>query len=193
MVVVDLFSKYSHFIGLKHPFTALSVAKQYMLHVYKLHGLPLAMVSDRDRIFTSQLWKELFNLAGVELRMSSTYHPQSDGQTERVNQCMETFLRCFTNAAPSKWFDFLHLAEFWYNTSCHSSLKQSPFFVLYGQAPRQLGLDPPANCSVSSLDEWLQQKSLMQALIQQHLARAQNRMKMQADKQRTERSFSVGT
>lgn len=82
MVVVDLFSKYSHFIGLKHPFTALSVAKQYMLHVYKLHGLPLAMVSNRDRIFTSQLWKELFNLAGVELRMSSAYHPQSNGQTE---------------------------------------------------------------------------------------------------------------
>ena len=79
LVPVDLFSKYSHFIGLKHPFTALSVAKQYMLHVYKLHGLPMAMVSDRDRIFTSQLWKELFNLAGVELRMISAYHPQSDG------------------------------------------------------------------------------------------------------------------
>lgn len=108
MVVVDLFSMYGHFIGLKHPFTALSVAKQFMLHVYKLHGLPTAMVSDRDRIFTSQLWRELFSLAGVELRMSSAYHPQSDGQTERVNQCMETFLRYFANAVPSKWYEFLH-------------------------------------------------------------------------------------
>lgn len=193
MVVVDLFSKYNHFIGLKHPFTALSVAKQFMLHVYKLHGLPTAMVSDQDRIFTSRLWQELFHLAGVELRMSSAYHPQSDGQTERVNQCMETFLCCFANATPSKWFDYLHLAEFWYNTSWHSSLKQTPFFVLYGQTPRQLGLESSATCSVTSLDEWLNQKTVMQALIQHHLARAQNRMKMQADKHHTERALDVGT
>jgi transposase InsO family protein len=122
LVVVDLFSKYSHFVAMKHPFTALSVAKAFMINIYRLHGLPSAMVSDRDRIFTSQLWRELFRLAGVELRMSSAYHPQSDGQTERVNQCMETFLRCFANAVPSKWFDWLHLAEFWYNTSWHSSI-----------------------------------------------------------------------
>jgi hypothetical protein len=75
MVVVDLFSKYGHFIGLKHPFTALSVAKQFMLHFYKLHGLPTAMISDRDKIFTSWLSQELFHLAGVKRRMSSAYHP----------------------------------------------------------------------------------------------------------------------
>lgn len=102
LVVVDLFSKYAHFVALKHPYTALSVTKLFMLHIYRLHGLPTALVSDRDKIFTSQLWHELFKLAGVELRMSSAYHPQSDGQTERVNQCMETFLRCFANAVPKK-------------------------------------------------------------------------------------------
>ena len=95
MVVVDRFSKFSHFIALKHPFTALSVAKQFMLHIYKLHGLPTAIVSDRDKVFTCMLWKELFRLARVELRMSSAYHPQFDGQTERVNQCMETFFAVF--------------------------------------------------------------------------------------------------
>jgi transposase InsO family protein len=79
LVIVGLFSKYGHFIALKHPFTALSVAKTFMVHIYRLHGLPTAIVSDRDRIFTSQLWRELFRLAGVELRMSSSYHPQSDG------------------------------------------------------------------------------------------------------------------
>lgn len=146
LVVVNLFSKYCHFIGLKHPFTALSMAKQFMIHIYKLHGLPIAIVSDRDRIFTSQFWCELFWLAGMDLQMSSTYHPQSDGQTERVNQCMETFLRCFANATSSKWFDWLHLAELWYNTSWHSALKQSPFFVLYGQTPRQLGITPATYC-----------------------------------------------
>jgi transposase InsO family protein len=135
LVVVDLFSKYNHFITMKHPFSALLVAKLFMVHIYQLHGLPNAIVSDRDRIFTSQLWRELFRLAGVDLRMSSAYHPQCDGRTERVNQCMETFLRCFANAAPSKWFDYLHLAKFWYNTSWHSSLQQTPFQVLYGHSP----------------------------------------------------------
>jgi hypothetical protein len=124
--------------------------------------------------------------------MSSAYHPQSDGQTERVNQCMETFLRCFANAIPTKWYDWLHLAEFWYNTSWHSALQQSPFYVLYGQSPRQLGIDASAACSVVSLDEWLQHRSTVQALIHQHLARAKNRMKMQADKNRTERTVNIG-
>jgi transposase InsO family protein len=193
LVVVDIFSKYSHFVALKHPFTALSVAKMFMQHIYRLHGLPTALVSDRDRIFTSQLWRELFRLAGVDLRLSSAYHPQSDGQTERVNQCMETFLRCFANAAPSKWFAWLHLAEFWYNTTWHSAINRSPFEALYGQSPRQLGIDASSACSVDTLDAWLQQKTLMQSLIQHQLARAKNRMKLQADKKRTERSFSVGT
>lgn len=119
LVVVDLFSKYSHFIAIKHPFTALSVAKIFMIHICKLHGMPAAIVSDHDRIFRSQLWRELFRLSGVDLRLSSVYHPQSDGQTERVNQCLEQYLPCFANAAPSKWYEWIHLAEFWYNSSWH--------------------------------------------------------------------------
>jgi hypothetical protein len=85
LVIVDKFSKNSHFLALRHPFTALDVAKLYMTHVFKIHGLPQAIVSDRDRIFTSALWQELFRLSKTELRLSSSYHPQSDGQTERVN------------------------------------------------------------------------------------------------------------
>jgi hypothetical protein len=97
LVVVDKFSKLDHFVPLKHPFTALTVAGAYMENVYKLHGMPASLLSDRDRIFTSNLWKELFGLAGVTLRMNSSYHAQTDGQTERINQCMETFLRCFVH------------------------------------------------------------------------------------------------
>lgn len=85
LVVVDTFSKYAHFIALLHPFTALKVAQVFLSSVYKLHGLLEAIVSDRDRIFTTTLWQELFCLFGTQLRMSTTYHPQSDGQTERVN------------------------------------------------------------------------------------------------------------
>lgn len=132
---IDQFLKYAHFILLAHPFTALTVAKLFLQHVYRLHGLPSSTISNRDRVFTSQLWPELFCLADVSLKMSTTYHPQTDGQTERVNQCMKTFLRCFANACPTKWLDYIYLAEYSYNT-WNSSLGFSPFYVLYVHHPR---------------------------------------------------------
>lgn len=85
LVLVDKFSKYAHFLPLSHPFIAFSVAKLYLFEVYKRLGLPAAMISDRDLVFTSKLWQELFRLACTKLCLSSAYHPQSDGQTERVN------------------------------------------------------------------------------------------------------------
>lgn len=103
LVVIDSFTKYAHFLALSHPYTAASVAKLFLNQVYRLHGLPTALVSDRDKIFTSNFWNELFRFADVKLQMSSSYHPQSDGQMERLNRSMETFLRCFVNACPSKW------------------------------------------------------------------------------------------
>lgn len=126
LVVVDRFTKYAHFIPLSRPFTTLQVAVVFMNNVFKLHGLPQAIISDRDKIFTSNLWKELFKLLGTDLQMSSAYHPHTDGQTERVNQCLETYLRCFVHSCPSKWSSWLHLAEFYYNTSFHSSLGNTP-------------------------------------------------------------------
>lgn len=191
LVIVDRFSKYGHFIPMAHPFTALTVAKLFLQHVYRLHGLPSSIISDRDRVFTSQVWQELFRLANVSLKMSSAYHPQTNGQTERVNQCMETFLLCFANACPSKWIDWIYLAEYWYNTTWHSSLGFSPFSVLYGQHPRHFGISAETATSVN-LTDWVQQKSMMIELIQQHLHHAQERMRVQANKSRSERQFSVG-
>ena len=103
LVVVDKYSKFAHFIPLRHPFTAATVAKVFFEHIYHLYGLPKSIISDRDRIFTSQFWLSLFKLAGTTLRLSSAYYPQTDGQTERVNQVLETFLHCFSHACPSKW------------------------------------------------------------------------------------------
>lgn len=103
LVVVDKFSKYGHFLPLSHPFTAAKVAKVFLDNIYKLHGLPTNIISNRDRIFTSTFWQALFQLSGTKLCMSSAYHPQSDGQTERLNQCLETFLRCFVHTCPTKW------------------------------------------------------------------------------------------
>ena len=191
MVVVDKFTKYSHFLALSHPFTAAGIAKVFFDNIYKLHGLPDSIVSDRDRVFTSSFWQELFKLAKVSLRMSTSYHPQTDGQTERVNQCLETFLRCFVNSCPSKWLDWLSSAEYWYNTSAHSAIGCSPFEALYGYAPRSFGL-PSVQCSGADISQWIQEKQLMNRLLQQHLHRAQHRMKMQADKGRSDRSFQVG-
>lgn len=135
MVVVDKLSRYAHFLPLAHPFSAADVAQLYMEGVFKLHGLPLAVVSDRDKIFTSNFWEQLFQSVGTKLHMSSAYHPQTDGQTERVNQCLETYLCCFTHSCPSKWSTWLYLAEYWYNTTYHSTLEQTPFEVLCGHTP----------------------------------------------------------
>ncbi|WVZ55602.1 hypothetical protein U9M48_006242 [Paspalum notatum var. saurae] len=120
------------------------------------------------------------------------YHPQSDGQTERVNQCMETFLRCYVHACSAKWYAWLSLAEYWYNTRLHSALGTSPFEALYGRPPRSLGLTPVHFCPAPDLSQWLQDRELMSRLIQQHLHRARLRMKRQADKHRSERTFEVG-
>lgn len=182
LVVVDRFTKYGHFLPLSHPYTALQIAVVFINNVFKLHGLPQAIVSDRDKIFTSNLWRELFKLLGTELQMSSAYHPQTDGQTERVNQCLETYLRCFVHSCPTKWSSWLPLAEFWYNTSFHSSLGNTPFYVLYGHHPQQLGIETPCASNISDLNSWLQERGLMQQLVQQHLLRAQRKMKYQADK-----------
>ena len=126
--------------------------------------------SDRDRVFTSQFWKEMARLTGTKLRMSSAYHPQTDGQTERVNQCLEAFLCCFTHACPAKWAQWLSLAEYWYNTSLHSALDgKSPFQVLYGHSLRHFGLSTSDACTVPDLEVWLQERGLMLRLLQQHL------------------------
>ena len=184
LVIVDKFSKYGHFIPLSHPYTALSVAQLFLNHIYKLHGLPTMIISDRDRIFTSTLWKELFRLTDTTLNMSSSYHPQTDGQTERLNQCLETYLRCLVQSCPTKWSQWVSLAEYWYNTTYHSALGKIPFEVLYGYPPRHFGIVPTDASTITDLQEWLDERSAMTQAIQQHLLRAQQRMKLQADKHR---------
>lgn len=192
LVVIDKYTKYAHFLALNHPFTAAKVARTYLDNVYKLHGLPSAIISDRDPVFTSKFWQELFNVIGTELNMSTPYHPQTDGQTERVNQCLEIYLRCFIHACPNRWSQYLALAEFWYNSSYHSALQMSPFMALYGHELRHWGIEAASTCKIPALKEWLEERKLMQQVIQQHLHRARNIMKTQADKKRTERTFKQG-
>jgi transposase InsO family protein len=192
LVVIDRFSKFGHFIPLSHPFTALQVAQAFINSIYRLHGLPKVIVSDRDKIFTSSLWKELFRLSDTALHMSSSYHPQTDGQTERLNQCLETYLRCAVHRNPRKWYDWLPLAEHWYNTTFHSSLGRTPFEVVFGRKPRQLGITADSNGVSHDLDTWLANRAQTVEILRQQLLRAQQRMKKQADRNRSERRFAVG-
>jgi hypothetical protein len=191
LVVIDLLTKYGHFIPLRHPFTAASVAKAFFQTVYRLHGLPSSIISDRDRIFTSHFWSELFKMADVSLCRSTAYHPQSDGQTERLNQCLETYLWCYVHACPNKWSQWLPSAEFWYNTCFHSVIGRSPFEALYGYPPRLLAVDPSI-VSHPDVTMWVSDRQWMDQLLQHHLNRAQHRMKKQSDQHRSERSFSIG-
>lgn len=181
LVVVDKFTKYGHFLPLAHPFTTLQVAQLYMDHIYRLHGLPQVIISDRDKIFTSAVWQNLFKLSDTQLHMSSSYHPQTDGQTERLNQCLEAYLRCTVQACPRHWSKWLPLAEYWYNTTYHTALGKTPFEVLYGHAPWHFGISNSDACHPSELEEWLAERQLLNQVIQQQLVRASQRMKLQAD------------
>ncbi|KAF0912416.1 hypothetical protein E2562_014060 [Oryza meyeriana var. granulata] len=86
LTVVDRFSKYAHFIALGHPYTATTVARAFFDGIVRLHGFPLSIISDRDPVFTGHVWRDLFKMAGVKLRMSTAFHPQTDGQSEVVNK-----------------------------------------------------------------------------------------------------------
>ena len=152
----------------------------------------MVIISDRDRIFTSTMWKEIFKALKVELRFSFAYHPQSDGQTERVNQCLESYLRCMTFQEPKKWMSWLSLAELWYNTSFHTALNITPFQALYGFPPPQISeLSVQGPTDLNAID-FLTAKKHMLDQLKVNLAQASARMKRYADSNRSERTLEVG-
>lgn len=142
-VIVDRFTKYGHFIALSTPLTSSGLAQVFVDLIYRLHGLPTYVVSDRNPLFTSSFWRELMTKLGIQQQISSDAHPETDGKTEMVNQCIETYLRCMCSRFPRKWSEWIPLAEWWYNTTYHSAIKRSPFEALYGYSPPQLGYDSP--------------------------------------------------
>jgi hypothetical protein len=124
--------------------------------------------------------------------MSSTYHPQTDGQTEIVNKCLETYLRCFVTDKQNKWLQWLHLAEWWYNSTYHTSAKMTPFQALYGYQPPSWKELATNQTKVASVKDHLDESQKVVQILKENLATARNRMKQQADQHRTEREFEVG-
>lgn len=129
LVVVDRLSKYAHFIGLKHPYTANSVAAIFTKEVVCHHYMSTTIVFDRDRVF---LRRELFKAQGTKLHRSSAYHRKFDGQIKVVDKVMESYLRCFINGQPTSCAKWLPWLEFWYYTFFHVSTNCTPFKVVYG-------------------------------------------------------------
>lgn len=192
LVVVDRLSKDVHFMGLRHPFFAEMVAHKFIQEVVRLHGVPRIIVSDRDRIFLSHFWTELHKQMGTILSRSIAYHPQSDGQTEVVNRCVETYLRCFTSDKPGRWHKWLAWAEYWYNTSFLTSIRMTPFQAMYGRAPPPLLRYGVGASPVDSVERQLMDRDAMLDLLKFHLLRAQQKMKAVADSKRREVQFEVG-
>jgi len=184
-------TKYAHFFALSHPFTAKVVATLFIKVVLRLHGFPSSVVFERDKVFMSVFWSELFKQAGTSLTMSSAYHPQTDGQTEAVNKCLETYLRCLTGSKPKQWPKWLAWAEFWYNTNYHGSIKMTPFKALYGREPPPL-LKGRMESMVEDVKLLMEDRNQMLEELQFQMNRAQNRMQQVADKKRREVIFDIG-
>jgi hypothetical protein len=135
-VVVDRLSKLIRIAATPATVDAPEVACLFHTHVYRNHGLPLEIISDRNPIFMSKFWTTLFGMLHVKLRPSSAYHPETDGQTEVVNRKVEEIRRCFVDNNQSNWDLFLVDLEFSYNSAPHSSTTLSPFYLTYGSEPR---------------------------------------------------------
>ena len=135
IVVVDRFSKYSTFIAAPTDCTAEETARLFLKHVVKYWGLPKFIISDRNPHFTGKFWTELFKLMSSELHFSISFHPQMDGQTERVNALLELYLRHFVSTNQKDWAKLLDIAQFSYNLQRSETTNKSSFELATGQQP----------------------------------------------------------
>ncbi|KAL0539815.1 hypothetical protein IC582_024036 [Cucumis melo] len=191
-VVVDRLTKSAHFVPGKSTYTASKWAQLYMSEIVRLHGVPVSIVSDRDARFTSKFWKGLQTAMGTRLDFSTAFHPQTDGQTERLNQVLEDMLRACALEFPGSWDSHLHLMEFAYNNSYQATIGMAPFEALYGRCCRspvcwgevgeQRLMGPEL---VQSTNEAIQK-------IRSRMHTAQSRQKSYADVRRKDLEFELG-
>jgi transposase InsO family protein len=192
LVVVDRLTKMAHFTPCSKLITAEETAQLILDEIVQLHGLPEEIVSDRGPQFASKFWHRLFKLLGVDIRLSSAFHPETDGQTERTNQTLEQYLRCTVNYQQDDWLDLLSQAEFAYNNTTHASTGISPFFANYGFHPR-FSLEIPGDSVNPSVEERAMRLGHVQQNLMAELKLTQEWQKKQADRRRKDHpNFKVG-
>ncbi|KAL4020587.1 hypothetical protein IC575_019368 [Cucumis melo] len=191
-VVVDRLTKSAHFVPGKSTYTASKWGQLYMTEIVRLHGVPVSIISDRDARFTSKFWKGLQLALGTRLDFSTAFHPQTDGQTERLNQILEDMLRACVLEFSGSWDSHLHLMEFTYNNSYQATIAMAPFEALYGKCCRS----PICWGEVSEQrmlgPELVQTTNAAIQKIQARMLTAQSRQKSYADVRRKDLEFEVG-
>jgi hypothetical protein len=191
-VVVDRLTKVARFIPTVTTVTASGVAELFFKEIFGNYGLPREIICDRDRKFVSEFWKSLFKLCGTKINMSSAYHPETNGQTERTNRSLEDMLRMYVGKRQQSWDKWLYLIQFAYNQREHSSIGMSPFYALYGQECRTpISLATP-NSKIESLNQMIREMHSVLECARQCMQGAQERSKHYADQRRSVREFEVG-
>lgn len=194
-VVVDRFSKMAHFIHFKKTTDAVQVATLFFREVYRLHGLPLSIVSDRDSRFLSHFWRSLWRLLRTSLDMSSAYHPQTDGQTEVTNRTLGDMLRCLVVDNIKSWDSVLCKVEFAHNHAVNKSTRFSPFRVVYGIVPRgpiDLEVAPDASRDHGQAIDFVVNASVIHAQDHDNLQLSTAKYKESSDSHRRDVKFKVG-
>eukprot|EP00253_Pinus_taeda_P013617 PITA_13617 len=192
MVIVDKLSKAAHFIPVQSTYRAPQIAHVFMQNMFRLHGLPKVIISDRDVKFTSAFWRTLFADLGTQLNFSTAYHPQTDGQTERVNQVVEDMLWAFVMQQPTLWEEYLHLVEFAYNKGYHTSTQMSPFEVMYGRKCRTPTNWGGPEDKLNLGPEMLKEMEEMVKKVRMNLKAAQDKQKNFADRKKRFKEYQVG-
>ena len=196
VVFVDKFSKMAHYVATTTNITAPKLATLFIQNVVRLHGLPNNLISDRDSRFTSNFWRSLWSQMNTKLSMSTSFHPQSDGQTERQNRTLEEGIRAYVAYEQNDWDLYLPLLELAYNNSIHSSTGFSPHFLNSGQHPRlpihsAIGKEIQINETATQLIEKLYESL---DIAQQHITKAQKNQQRNAKKHRRENdTWKIGT
>jgi len=183
LVVCDRFSKMVHFIASIEKTSTEGLAKLFRDQVWRLHSLPESIISDRGVQFAAGMMKELNNLLGIQTKLSTAYHPQTDGQTERINQELEQYLRVFIDHRQEQWPDWLGTAEFAYNNKIHTATKNSPFKVNYRQDPR-MGFEGRRKGKYEAAGKFVEKMRKIQKEAKVALGKAQEEMKKFADRKR---------
>jgi len=171
----------THFIATTEKMSAEGLAKLFRDHVWKLHGLPESIISDRGIQFVVGMMKKMNNLLGIQTKLSTAYHPQTDGQTERINQELEQYLRVFIDHRQEQWLDWLGMVEFTYNNKIHTAIKNSPFKVNYGQDLR-MGFEGRRKGKYEVAGKFMEKMRKIQEKVKTALGKAQKEMKKFADR-----------